>query len=63
DRLRMEMETLGAKLTDLEWYTQQINFLQGHTYFTEAAWLTRHPQKLKNIEWLKKIVVALKADT
>ncbi|MFK7800264.1 MAG: tetratricopeptide repeat protein [Anaerolineae bacterium] len=61
NRLRSEMENLGTKLTDVEWYSQQIAFLENHTYFTDAAWETRHPQKLENVEWLKALVANLVA--
>lgn len=58
-RLRLELEELGSQLTDLQWFSQQITFLEGHNYFTDAAMATRHPQKLTNVEWLKNLVKEL----
>ncbi|MEM8861684.1 MAG: tetratricopeptide repeat protein, partial [Chloroflexota bacterium] len=58
-RLRLELEELGSKLTDLEWFSQQIAFLSNHNYFTNAALKTRYNQKQENIEWLKNLVEEL----
>ena len=56
NRLRLELLNSGNELTDTQWYSQQISFLESHTYFTQAAIETRLPQKEKNIAWLKEML-------
>lgn len=57
--LRGELAFLGKEFTDEEWYTSQLKFITGHTYFTAAARSLRDAQKLLNIEELKNILEGL----
>lgn len=50
--LRQELLSNGLTMTDKEWYQEQINFLQEHSYFTPAARMMREEQKAKNIALL-----------
>jgi uncharacterized protein len=52
--LRRENALLGKKFSDEEWYSSQLKFLEGHTYFTASARSLRNAQKLINIAELKK---------
>lgn len=45
-RLRREMANYGQPMTDEEWLHFQLDFLQGHTYFTSVAKSTRAARKL-----------------
>lgn len=54
--LRHELEGLGNKSADSEWYQRQLEFLQNHTYFTEAARQLRGPGKQRNIEAVIKLI-------
>jgi len=50
--LRHELAFFGKEYTDREWYTQQLKFLESHTYFTASARTLRDAGKLKNIREL-----------
>lgn len=50
---RRELALLGKEFTDEQWYTNQIKFVEGHTYFTASARSLRDGQKLLNIADLK----------
>jgi uncharacterized protein len=52
--LRRELAGMGKTFTDVEWYTGQLKFLLGHTYFTESAHALRDAQKSVNVEALRK---------
>ena len=54
--LRLELEALGMSKTDPEWITDQLNFLQSHTYFAPAARSLRTEKKHQNLEALKKLL-------
>jgi uncharacterized protein len=53
--LRREIAFLGKTFTDLEWYSGQLKFLEGHTYFTQAARTIRNEGKAKNVVKFRKI--------
>jgi uncharacterized protein len=57
--LRRERALLGKEYSDEEWYSSQLIFLVGHTYFTASARFLRNAQKLINIAELKKILESL----
>lgn len=59
--LRRELAFLGKEFTDEQWYTSQLKFLEGHTYFTASARSLRDAQKLLNIVELKKSIEGLMA--
>ncbi len=54
NNLRLELEAAGNMSTDEEWYQGQIDFLQGHTYFTNPAKLLRDPGKQRNVDEIKR---------
>jgi uncharacterized protein len=54
--LRHELEGLGSRSADSEWYQLQLDFLQQHTYYTEAARQLRGPGKQRNVEAVLKLL-------
>jgi predicted metal-dependent HD superfamily phosphohydrolase len=56
--LRQELALSGRRFTWREWQRQQLDFLQGHTYFTPVARALRDEGKQRHIqtiqEWLKR---------
>ncbi len=58
--LRHELEGLGNRTSDAEWYQLQYNFLQQHQYYTEAARQLRGPGKQRNIDAVLKILEGLR---
>jgi uncharacterized protein len=54
DALRAEMAAYGKDLPDTAWYESQINFLEAHRYFTEAARQLRDAGKKRYVEQLKE---------
>ncbi len=52
--LRRELLTLGKEFTDKNWYTNQLKFLETHSYFTPSAHKARDEQKRVNILGLKQ---------
>jgi len=57
--LRAEMATYGQTMTDEEWYVSQLEFLQGHRYFTAAAYTQRAAGKVTNAQWLHQQLAKL----
>jgi len=57
--LRAEMATYGQTMTDEEWYISQLEFLQGHRYFTVAAYAQRAAGKVTNAQWLHQQLAKL----
>ncbi len=58
DSLRREFLTYGVikPMSDKEWYEFELNFLEGHSYFTDAARRLRGENKQRNIENLKRLI-------
>ena len=56
NQLYKELQAQGNIMTTLEWNKLQIKFLENHEYFTETAYKLRNPNKLKQLEKIKKIV-------
>jgi uncharacterized protein len=55
--LRRELAlTLDTHYTDEEWFESQLEFLQNHAYFTDAARQTRDEGKQKNIASVRKLI-------
>ncbi len=52
DDLRTEMATYGQVMSDEDWYTSQIEFIQSHSYFTASARALRADGKARNRRWL-----------
>lgn len=61
DDLRTEMAAYGQTMSDKEWYTSQLEFLQSHRYFTSAADALRSEGKARNIQWLNDQLALLRA--
>jgi uncharacterized protein len=61
--LREELARLGRMFTDEQWYAGQLQFLEGHEYFTDSAHLLRDAQKARNIAHLKSALEALSSST
>jgi uncharacterized protein len=57
--LRQELAFLGERYSDAAWYTQQLKFLDAHTYFTASARNRRTAGQWRNVAQLKQIVEAL----
>ena len=60
DILRRELSLLGKEFADREWYTGQIKFIEGHTYFTESACKLWNAGQAKNVADLKKKLEEIK---
>ena len=59
DLLRKEWQIFRKKMyNDEQWYKLQLKFLEEHEYFTISAKKLRNRGKLKNIEHLKKLIIA-----
>ena len=55
--LRLEWNTLNIRKTTLrEWYEFQIEFMEGHTYFTETARQLRNAGKENNLQQIKELL-------
>jgi len=57
--LRRELGFLGKEFTEVQWYTSQLKFIEGHKYFTASAHSLRDAQKLLNIAELRRILERL----
>jgi uncharacterized protein len=54
-KLRFELALYGRPTNEKQWYQEQLNFLKGHFYFSDAAKSIRDAGKQKNttlMEWL-----------
>lgn len=62
DTLREELAILrNQQMTETEWLTFQLKFLEGHQYWTEAARRERQPGKEARIAEMKEKLAALSA--
>ena len=52
--LLKELNARGENMTDEEWSTKNLEFLQSHEYYTEYAKEYLEPGKLKNLKKLRK---------
>lgn len=57
EALRLEFNTVNTPMDQRQWWSAQIRFLQGHTYFTPAARAQREAAKQRHIvileQWLR----------
>ncbi len=58
--LRAEMATYGQTMTDEEWYTGQLDFLQSHRYFTASANALRTAGKAHHAQLLREALLQLR---
>jgi uncharacterized protein len=54
--LRRELAVSGVVLSQEEWYSRQLRFMETHRYFTDAAITLRGAQKEQNILRLRVLV-------
>ncbi len=54
--LRDELAATGIHYTDAEWYQYQIEFLEEHHYFTQAARTLRDEGKQRNLALLHRLL-------
>jgi predicted metal-dependent HD superfamily phosphohydrolase len=54
--LRREWMAYGKETTLKEWYTQQVNFLENHRYFTASSRLLREERKQKHLREIKELL-------
>lgn len=57
--LRLEAEIYQRPFSEKEWYQEQLDFIEGHEYFTNTARQIQNPGKLRNVEEIKQIIVNL----
>jgi len=58
--LRRELAAFGQEFTDLQWFSDQLGFLETHAYFTASARALRDAGKAKNVAALKKKLEEIK---
>jgi uncharacterized protein len=54
DHLRMELMSYGMIKTEQEWNHLQVNFFEGHRYFTVSSQNDRCPVKMQQLEKLRQ---------
>jgi uncharacterized protein len=54
--LQRELNALGRGMDDEQWYTTQVKFLKGHTYWTASARELLNAQKQRNIAHLEQLL-------
>ncbi len=59
--LRAELNAKGSTPTDREWYSDQLDFLRGHSYWTVSAHALRDGQKQRNIDTLIRLLETCQA--
>lgn len=60
-QLRAEMASLGKVYSDEQWFSQQLKFMQIHTYRTAAAQRLRGPGKVENIHLVENLLEIIAA--
>jgi uncharacterized protein len=59
--LRDELTIYGAHWDDLEWYREQLWFLESHRYWTDAARQVRGMQKQRNLDTIHDLIERCRA--
>lgn len=54
-KLRLEWELVGNKVSLCDWYVIQMNFLRNHKYFTLSASALRNERKMQNLEEIQQL--------
>ena len=54
--LRQELASGGKLFSDIEWFTNQLNLLENHSYFCNSAHQLRDAGKKKNIAHVKDMI-------
>jgi hypothetical protein len=52
--LRRELAFFGQEVSDTQWWSGQLKFVESHTYFTATARKLRDEVQAKNVTELKK---------
>lgn len=58
--LRRELAAFGQEFTDLQWFSDQLRFVETHSYFTASARSLRDAGQGKNLAALKKKLEEIK---
>lgn len=56
-KLRLEWELIGNKISLFEWYRLQMEFLKNHRYFTKSARFLRNERKNLNLAEIQQFFV------
>ncbi len=59
--LREELAAAGRVMSDEEWYSSQLNFIQSHTYFTQAARSLRNARQQQNVSLMSDLLASTKS--
>ena len=59
--VRRELEAFGSTMSDEEWYRGQVELLQSHRYWTQAAQRLHQAGKQRNLELARARLEALQA--
>lgn len=54
-KLRLEWELVGNKVSLCDWYVIQMNFLRNHKYFTSSAAALRNERKMQNLDEIQHL--------
>jgi len=52
--LRRELAFFGQEFTDTQWLSEQLRFVEFHTYFTASARALRNAGQAKNVADMKQ---------
>ena len=58
--LRRELAAFGQEFSDLQWFSDQLRFLETHAYFTVSARALRDAGQARNVTELKKTLEEIK---
>lgn len=55
-RLRLEWNILGARISLKDWYASQVKYLENHAYLTDSASQMRNKGKQENLNQIKELL-------
>lgn len=56
EKLRAENEAFDGPMSDVEWYTTQVTFIENHRYWTASARAWREQRKQEHLAQLRKLL-------
>ncbi|GIV99747.1 HD domain-containing protein [Roseiflexus sp.] len=56
EKLRAENEAFDGPMSDVQWYTTQVTFIENHRYWTATARALREPRKQEHLRQLRKLL-------
>jgi uncharacterized protein len=56
EKLRAENEAFDGPMSDLQWYTTQVTFIENHRYWTASARALRESRKQEHLAQLRKLL-------